>query len=661
MRINKQSKNKARCTRREFLATTAVAASAVAPNASAERSDRDSSADENGTLERVSEHLFVYHGAVNIGIIRDDDRVMLIDCGDTGVRRVLREMGISKVARVLITHCHRDQVCAVGAVAPHAQVGVPAGERQLLAKPADYWADDKNLYRVYKTFRPDHLTPIEPIRVDETLADGDQRSFGSARLRVLDTPGHTDGSVSYQVNVDGKCVVFCGDTICGDGKLWDIYSLQRGFQRGKRRIGGYHGFMGDQWRLRDSLKHLGEAHADMLVPAHGAIVRQPAAAIARLAQRLKTGYENYVSISALRHYFPELFTEFAGRPGQMPIRPGIRPPTCLRHFGTTWMLVARSGAALVMDVGSPAIVKQLKQLLVKKEIKRIDALWVTHYHFDHTDGIPEFQKEFDCTCIADRRLAPVLTDPARWRLPCLAPAPIRVDRKTEDGESWTWEEFKLTAFFFPGQTMYHDALLVESGKLRMLFVGDSHTMAGIDDYCAYNRNLLGRGVGFQYCLTLIEKLQPTHMFNCHVADAFTFTTDEIHFMRKTLDQRERLFGQLVPWEHANYGLDPSWVRAAPYLQRSPAGKTAEFNVVITNHANHARPSAVRAVPPVAWAGATGKWVEATARAREECRLPVSVIVPPNTRPGRYVVAIDVRHGNRSLPQFSEAIVDVTAD
>lgn len=54
MRINKQSKNKTRCTRREFLATTAVAASAVAPNASAERSDRDSSADENSTLERVS-------------------------------------------------------------------------------------------------------------------------------------------------------------------------------------------------------------------------------------------------------------------------------------------------------------------------------------------------------------------------------------------------------------------------------------------------------------------------------------------------------------------------------------------------------------------------------------------------------------------------------
>ena len=103
-----------------------------------------------------------------------------------------------------------------------------------------------------------------------------------------------------------------------------------------------------------------------------------------------------------------------------------------------------------------------------------------------------------------------------------APEPIRVHKPMEDGQSWQWREFKMTSYFYPGQTRYHDALFVENGDVRMLFVGDSHTMSGIDDYCAYNRNWLGRDVGFQYCLSLIEKLQPTHMFNCHVADAFFF-------------------------------------------------------------------------------------------------------------------------------------------
>ena len=221
------------------------------------------------------------------------------------------------------------------------------------------------------------------------------------------------------------------------------------------------------------------------------------------------------------------------------------------------MLVSQSGAAFVMDVGSARIVTQMKKMLAEGEIKRIEGLWVTHYHDDHTDGIPAFQKEFDCPCITDRRLAEVITNPTAWRLPCLTPEPIRVDRPTEDGQSWPWHEFKLTAYYFPGQTLYHAALLVEQGDLRMFFVGDSYTWPGIDDYCAYNRNWLGRNVGYQYCLALIEKLRPTHIFNCHVDDAFTFTPEEIAFMRKNLDQREKLFGQLVPWDHANYvGLEP---------------------------------------------------------------------------------------------------------
>ena len=45
---------------------------------------------------------------------------------------------------------------------------------------------------------------------------------------MLDTPGHTDGSLSYLVEVDGKRVVFCGDAIYDEGQVWDLYSLQKG-------------------------------------------------------------------------------------------------------------------------------------------------------------------------------------------------------------------------------------------------------------------------------------------------------------------------------------------------------------------------------------------------------------------------------------------------
>lgn len=646
-------------SRRGFLKTTAASAAALALGRGAPAVCAQPPVSERGKITELSEHLLVYHGPINVGIVRDGGKALLIDCGDDSVAEALSDAGITKVEQIVFTHHHRDQACgAYEMAAAGTKIGVPATEREYFAEPAAYWKDEKHLWRVYRDFRLQRLMLVDPIGVDTAFAEGDQLTFGPAKIRALDTPGHTEGSVSYLIEVDGRSVAFCGDCIYDEGQIWDIYSLQKGFSRGTRTIGGYHGFMGDRWRLVDSLERIKGLRPDALVPSHGNVMTEPGKAIDSLVKRFETCYENYVAISALRHYFPELFTDYEGRPGQMPIRPGIKPPECLRHYGTTWMIVSKTGAALVMDVGSPGVVSRLKKMLEDDEIKSVEGLWVTHYHYDHTDGIPEFQQEFDCPCFADRRLADVLTNPTAWRLPCLAPEPLRVHRPMEDGQSWQWHEFKLTSYNYPGQTLYHDALLAEADGQRMLFVGDSHTMGGIDDYCAHNRNWLGRDVGFQYCISLIEKLKPTHIFNCHVNDAFTFTAEEIQFMRNTLDQREKLFGQIVPWDHANYGMDASWVRCFPYTQKAEAGDTVELKVIVTNHSTTAQNAACRAVLPRAFGGTAVPWVEAEIPAKTEEEFRIAFRIPADVESGRYVIPVDVKHGPWNLPQFAEAIVDI---
>ena len=122
--------------------------------------------------------------------------------------------------------------------------------------------------------------------------------------------------------MNGRRVIISGDTIYDRGQVWDLYSLQRGFARNKRRIGDYHGFLGAHWQLSESLGRIKEARPEMLVPSHGPILRDPAGAIDALLARLATCYDKYVAISALRHYLPELFSEFAGRKDHMAIRPG---------------------------------------------------------------------------------------------------------------------------------------------------------------------------------------------------------------------------------------------------------------------------------------------------------------------------------------------------
>ncbi len=621
---------------------------------------------------RLAQHLFVYHGPINVGIVRDGTRALLIDCGDGGVTSVLPNLGVVSVDRVLFTHHHRDQACGAHLLTEGGtRVVVPAAERACFDDVAAYWNDPKSRWHLY-SLHPHHLMLAESVRVDDVVHDGDVLTWGPARIRILSTPGHTDGSISYGVEVDGKRIVFSGDVIYDEGRVWDLHSLQKGVRRGKLQLTDYHGFLGARGELVESLNRIQEVRPDTLVPSHGHMMTDPPKAIDALVRRLETCHDKYVSISALRHYFPDLFREYANRPGQMPIRKGKPVPSCLRHFDTTWMILSDSKAAFVMDCGGAGVVQKIRELVTQGEVKTVEGLWVTHYHDDHTDGIPEFQKAFDCPCITDRGVAQVISDPRAWRLPCVSPNRSRVDRATKDGESWRWHEFKLTAYHFPGQTLYHAGLLVEGHGTRMLFVGDSFTMGGIDDYCTNNRNWLGRGVGFDRCVALIEELQPTHILNCHVNEAFDFTPEQCRFMRSNLAEREQSFRQIVPWDHANYGMDESWIRCHPYEQDAKTGDWVKLRVIVTNHSIEERLAACRVILPRGWdkrndvdtgslssapADRSG-WQKATIPAKKEREIVLQFQVPSGITAGRYVVCVDIRYGTWSLPQFTEAIVVV---
>ena len=235
------------------------------------------------------------------------------------------------------------------------------------------------------------------------------------------------------------------------------------------------------------------------------------------------------------------------------------------------------------------------------EIRAVEGLWVTHYHDDHVDAIPEFQKAFDCPCITDRHVAEVITDPLAWRLPCISPSKARVDRATRDGESWQWHEFKLTAYHFPGQTLYHSGPAGRGGE--DCGCSSSATRSPWRASTTTARRTAtgsGPGVGFDRCIALIEKLRPTHIFNCHVNEAFDFTPEECRFMRANLAEREKLFGELVPWDHANYGMDEPWVRCDPYEQQGKPGGEVAVDVVVTNHSPAANTAACRAILPRRW-------------------------------------------------------------
>jgi glyoxylase-like metal-dependent hydrolase (beta-lactamase superfamily II) len=619
----------------------------------------------SGETLQLSKSLHVYRGPINVGILRSGDAALLFDCGDGTVADALLQLGINRIERILFTHHHRDQACgAPRFVAKGTGLVVPDTERTWFDNVESYWNDPKTRWNIYN-FHPHRLMLTESVPVAATVKPGAEIAWHEAKITVLGTPGHTDGSMSYLVDVDGRKTVFCGDAIYDAGKIWELYSLQKGFQRGTRRIGDYHGFLGAQDALIESLGRIKAVGADVFVPSHGNIMNEPAAAVDKLLAQLEKCYDRYVAISALRHYFPQLFEEFEGRPGHMPIGPGLEVPDCLRHYGTSWVLVSKDKAAFVLDAGHERRIDDLKKLIQQEQLTGVEGLWITHYHDDHTNAIPQFLEVFNCPCYADEHVAQVISDPIAWRIPCISPSVAKMGKSLNDGDSWKWREFTMTSYFLPGQTLYHGGLLVEGQGLRLFFAGDSFTPAGIDDYCALNRNWLGPGVGFNACLDLMERLQPTHIFNCHVDMAFNFTPEQYHAMRENLAERERLFGELFPWDHANFGMDESWIRTFPYEQQARPGGQIKLDVVITNHSPEPREAAARAVLPNTWFQSPPGWqvVSVPAKivsipAKQETPLSLQLNIPATAKPGRYAIPIDIRHGQRHLPQFTEAIVVV---
>ncbi|HMN29771.1 MAG TPA: MBL fold metallo-hydrolase [Caldilineaceae bacterium] len=617
---------------------------------------------------QLSPSLFVHPGCCNVGVLRHGSCALLIDCGNGEVAAALEGLAITQVDRILFTHHHRDSAAGVVDLAqPATQIGVPAGERRWFAEVERFWSDPQMRWHLYNV-HPHNLMLAESIRVDETYQGGDCWRWGEATITVLDTPGHTDGSVSYLVEVDGGRFVFSGDTIYGAGQLWELYSLQKG-----ETTTDYHGFLGDRRRLLASLEKILAVAPTLLIPTHGQIIDQPQQAVSALRARLDHCYDRYVAISALRYYFPDLFRAFEGRPGHLPVGAGQPVPDFLHHFGTTWVVIAANKEALVMDCGSTAYVEALRQLQEQGEITTVTACWVTHYHDDHVDALPEFQADFPCPTYAHPVVAAVIEQPRAWRLPCISPATVRVDKRPLEGESWMWNEFCLTAYHFPGQTYYHAGLLVEGRGLRLFFSGDSFTPAGIDDYCAGNRHLLGAGVGYDRCLALIDELQPTHIFNCHVGPAFRFTSAEIGWMRANLAERERLYGELFPWDHANYGLDEHWVRCDPYEQDVVAGQTVQLRVVITNHSAVAKSACCRPILPRSW-GQTVAEQPITLAPKAEGVISFAIAIPAQVNtcaddmtmvdspasaakpaPKRFVIPLELCFDARPLGQFREAL------
>ena len=200
----------------------------------------------------------------------------------------------------------------------------------------------------------------------------------------------------------------------------------------------------------------------------------------------------------------------------LPPPPHIDYPQWFREVTyTSKVIVAPDKSAILCDCGNQNAVDKIVQMRNAKEIGPIEALWITHYHDDHTQMVNVARRRFGCKVWVQRGMLDIIENPTAYNMPCLFPESIHVDRILEDREAFEWKGFRMTAYYFPGQTLYHAGLLVEKDGFKLFMSGDSFSNWGIDDYCSQNRNFLGPGVGFEKCLELLLEVQPDMLVNPH--------------------------------------------------------------------------------------------------------------------------------------------------
>jgi len=164
----------------------------------------------------IVEQLVLGALACNCTILGDERsrEAIVVDGGDGVAEIVERLRALNLNAKYLVnTHAHIDHIGDAGAL--RTQTG-----GRVLLHPADlplYQTLPLQAQWVGRSRAP------QVVALDGELRDEETLQCGSIALRVLHTPGHTPGSVSFATQVDTRPLILSGDTLfAGSIGRWDL-------------------------------------------------------------------------------------------------------------------------------------------------------------------------------------------------------------------------------------------------------------------------------------------------------------------------------------------------------------------------------------------------------------------------------------------------------
>lgn len=190
------------------------------------------------------------------------DGLVLVDPGLSSnfdaILAKVEQLGYSRkrIRWVLNTHAHFDHSMADGLF---QKLGA-----QVLVGAADADAVERGTRVTANFMLPADMVATYPhTRVDWRVADGEELHLGNKTFHAIHTPGHTQGSTCFLLQVEGRNVLFSGDTLLYDHRLGaqgTAYADNQAYVGSLRKL------------ARFTLNITDRVHWDVLLPGHGTLV-----------------------------------------------------------------------------------------------------------------------------------------------------------------------------------------------------------------------------------------------------------------------------------------------------------------------------------------------------------------------------------------------------
>lgn len=617
--------------------------------------------------------LFCWSDTCNVFVVRDQDAALLINSGDGSVRDHLHEIGVKQVEWVLFTDHHREQ--CQGALRLHgsgARLAGPEAERALFERPSDFRKLNVSLGDPYTIHGASYVRPpIQPIPLDRTFKTNDTFRWHGRDFVCLATPGNSPGGMSYLLKRGDQRVALSGNLMLDGAKMhtWFDTEWDYGFGAGIRA-------------LRQSVTNVAALDVAELLPAHGPVVRNAVQQLELFQRKLEqleklylrgydveagsVAYQDKVStptvVSNIVQVSPHLFK--------------FKRPNFWPNFG---LILAESGRALAVDCGlleEKFLDTALEGLRAHFGLKAIDAVIITHMHGDHFLEAPHLRATWGTKIWALDNMVDKMEHPDWFdysapiqaygkKNPDGSPmSGVKVDRAFHPGQSFTWEGYRFTVDWMPGQTEFALCLHGRIDGRLVAFTGDNifgdpdnPLQSGHEAMVAHNSAILEEG--YIYGSEFLTRLKPDILVGGH-----SFVMDHpaafIERYRRWAYEMRDAFQALSPDPDYRYWFDPFWARVEPYRVVLQPGQRKSLKLYLRNFRPHSQTHHIEFhAPPglvVKPAILNGQLPRETRKA-----FPIQIEASPEARPGTHMVAVDVTLDGKRYGERFDFIVGVGAE